>query len=135
MQVRVFPEIILGILLPIFLISEIIVLRIGLKLVKAEERKNFKFVIVSFIIQIVALVFINSPFIFMGLTGAFESGPPDPAIITIFILLSIFIEINLINAIHKVGIKAAVFIFILILIPIFIFGGLIGYLFTMANIR
>ncbi|MFO8018943.1 MAG: hypothetical protein R6U96_09930 [Promethearchaeia archaeon] len=127
-QIRLFPEFILGILLPIFLISEIIVFKIGLYLVKAEERKKFKFVIVSFIIQILVLAFINSPFIFMALMGAYESGSPDLSMAIIFVLFSVFIEINIINAIHKVGFKAAVFIFMLMLIPVFIFGGIIGYL-------
>ena len=130
---RLFPDFILMVLLPIFLIVELIVLFIGLKLVKAEERNSFKFVVVSFIIQILTLFFINSPFIFMGLTGAFNNGGPDPLIIILFIMLSIFIDINIINAIHKIGLKRALFVFLLMLIPIFIFGGLIGYLVSMAN--
>jgi hypothetical protein len=117
------------ILLGLFIGGGIILLKLGLIFTKAETKRDMQWVAISFFIQIATIFFISSPLFLMGIIGAFDEGPPIGAIIPI-ILLSAFIDLNLINIIHKLGIKRAIWIVILIIGPIIASMYIIGDLFA-----
>ncbi len=108
------------IILIIILIGvDIFLLKLGLLITKAEYRTRIKWVALSFLIQFGAIFFISSPMLILGITGAFYEGPPVSAII-LAIVGSIFLDFNIINVIHRVGLKRSFIIAIIILIPIII---------------
>ncbi len=125
---RLWPEFILIVILPILLLSEIITLKIALKITKAEERRKFKFCAMSFLIQAGVILFIASPLILLGLAGGFDEYGPNPLLIIATIALAIFIELNLLNVIHKIGIKRALIVFGIMMIPVVILGVLVSIL-------
>ncbi len=112
----------------VLIIADIFLLKLGLILTKAEYRTKIKWVAISFLIQFGAIFFISSPMLILGFTGAFHEGPPVGAII-LAIVGSIFLDLNLINVIHKIGLTRSVIVTIIILIPIiFAMSFLIPYL-------
>jgi hypothetical protein len=108
------------------IIVDIFILKIGLAITKTEEKSSFKWVAGSFGIQFGLVFFISSPMILEGLTGGFSNGGPNPLIISLVIIFSLFIDINLINVIHKIGLKKSIIIGFLIMVPITVAMWLIG---------
>lgn len=99
----------------------IIVLRLPFYfLIRRGDRTSFKWVTYSVLIQVGITVFICSPLIILGLLGEFQKGPPNPGLIVAFALLSFFIDLNVVNVIHKNGMKKSVFV-ALIVVPITIY--------------
>jgi len=120
-QMVLSPELIILIVAPIiFIISEIIFLKIGLKITKAEKRTNLKWVVGSLFIQIGLIAFIGVPLIIMGVSGEFDDGGPNLAIFIPLLIIGIFLEINLINVIHEPGFGKSIVVFIFFVIPIVI---------------
>jgi hypothetical protein len=117
------------ILLGIFIGGGIILLKLSLLFTKAETNTHIRWVAISFFIQFIAVFFISAPLFLMGISGTFDEGPPVGAIIPI-IILSAFINLNLINIIHKLGIKRAIWVLILIIGPIIASMFIIGELFA-----
>jgi len=109
----------------VLLIADIFILKIGLMMTKAQTKRNLKWVAISFLIQFGVIFFISLPTFLMGMTGAYEEGP-DPGIIIPIILLSLFIDINVINVLHKIGIKRSVIVAFLILVPIILAMVILG---------
>lgn len=105
------------ILLGLFIGGGIILLKLGLIITQAETKRDMKWVAISFLIQFVVVFFISTPLFLMGIIGAFDEGPPFGAIIPI-IILSAFIDLNVINIIHRLGLKRAIWVLILIIGPI-----------------
>ncbi len=116
---RVFPDFIIF-MLSIFAISEIVALKIGLIITKAQDKRNMKWVLISFAIQVGIFFFIASPLILMGMTGSFQQGGPNPLLVIIFILLALFVDLNILNVLHKLGFKRALIVFGLMMIPFII---------------
>ncbi|MHA1147363.1 MAG: hypothetical protein ACTSR8_03880 [Promethearchaeota archaeon] len=116
---RFFPEFVFFFLLPILFTVEVVVLKIALSLTHAPEKKNLKWVLASFGIQIAVIFFVASPLILMGMTGGFD-GEESGGLITAFIFLALFIDMNILNVIHKLGMKKAFIVFIAMLIPFFV---------------
>ena len=118
-RIRFFPEFVFYFLIPILCIVEIVVLKIGLSVTHAPEKKGFKWVLASFAIQIAVIFFVASPLMLMGMAGGFDGGESG-GLITAFVLLALFIDINILNVIHKLGMKKAVAVFLLMMIPFFV---------------
>ncbi len=114
-------------LLPILFIVALILLKIGLVVAKAEEKTSMKWVLISFGIQVGLAFFISSPLMLIGIAGGFEGGP-DIALIIIAIIVSCFVDLNVLNAIHKLGMKRAFIIFVLIAVPLIMVVSMIFYL-------
>jgi len=118
------------IILAALLIGDILLLKLFLIITKSESKKEIKWVAISFGIQFGLIFFICLPLFIIGLTGGFDEHGPDPGIIIPFILLSMFIDLNLINIIHKIGIKRSLIVAFFISAPIitamFILGPLIA---------
>jgi len=96
-----------------FLIA-LVLFKIGLKVTKAPERTSIKWVLISFGIQIGIFFFLASPLILIGMT---ENQTPPFVLIIIFIILALFLDVHVLNIIHKLGIKRAVLCFMFIVVP------------------
>jgi len=99
----------------VLIVVDILILKIGLVITKAEEKKSMKWVAGSFGIQFGMIFFISSPLILYAMMGRFQG---DPAIIAPVVLFSVFIDLNLINVIHKIGLKRSLVVVIFVVGPI-----------------
>ncbi|UCD00918.1 MAG: hypothetical protein JSV23_08525 [Promethearchaeota archaeon] len=102
----------------IIIVADIFVLKIGLAITKAEDKTNFKWVAGSFGIQFGMIFFISLPMLLMGFMGAYSDGGPDPAIIALTLIFSAFIDLHIVNVLHKLGLKRSLIIVILIMGPL-----------------
>ena len=93
----------------------VLILKLGLKITKAEFRTNMKWVAGSFGIQFGIIFFISSPLILYGMIGKFQG---NPGVIAPVILFSVFIDLNVINIIHKIGLKRSLVVVIFVVVPI-----------------
>ena len=116
------PEWVIGIiyLIVIAFIIGLILLKIGLLISKAETRTGFKWLLGSFGIQVGMFFFVGSPLILLGISGAFGEQGPEVILIIIFLVLALFIEVNLLNIIHRLGILRALLVFGLMVAPFLI---------------
>lgn len=92
----------------------LILLKIGLRISKAETRTSFKWLLGSYGIQVGMFFFVGSPLILFGIVAEQET---DVALIIIFVILAVFMDIHLLNFLHQLGIKRALLVFALISIP------------------
>ena len=125
-QDGMFPLMPLLVLIPIFIITEILLLKIGLLIVKARERKSMHWVIISVFTQIGAIFLTFLPLLMFGIAG--EITGSNIAAIILMSLLAILIDFNLINVLHRLGIKRSLIVFLFFAIPLIIFGNLFGFL-------
>jgi len=107
------------IIIVVLIVVDIFLLKFSLLLTKAEYRTRIKWVGVSFLVQFGAIFLVSSPILILGFAGALSdfSGPPFQLIIPA-ILASVFLDFNLINVIHKVGLKRSLLVSVIILVPI-----------------
>ncbi|MHA1641479.1 MAG: hypothetical protein ACTSUX_12090 [Promethearchaeota archaeon] len=111
----------------IALLLSILFLKMGLAFTKAKARTNFKWVIISYFIQLLMIAFILSPGFLLASAGAFSEGP-NPMDIIMPIIIIFLVEINIINVIHKTGLGSALLTFILMLVPLIAGGVVIGFI-------
>ena len=104
----------------VFFIVGLVMLKIGLVATKAETRTGYKWLMGSFGIQVGMFFFVASPLILMGVSGAFGEGGPEIILIIIFIIIALFMDINVLNVLHKLGLKRALLVFALMAIPFLI---------------
>jgi len=105
------------ILIVVLVLGDILLLKVGLAITKAQEKKNMKWVAGSFGIQFGIIFFISSPLLLYGMLGKFEG---NPGVIAPIVLFSVFIDLNLVNVIHKIGLKRSVVVVFLIIGPIIV---------------
>ena len=117
------PFVIAGILI----LVGIIILKIGLAITKAQSKTSFKWVAGSYLIQYAVTLFLSSPMLLNMVLSAMrcmESGLPDcyyesdPGLIGMAVIFSVVLVLNLINIIHKPGLKRSLILTLLILGPI-----------------
>jgi len=122
------PFIIMGVLA----VADIVLLKLALVVTKAQKRNKMNWVAGSFAIQFGIIFIISSPLFFLGFMGNFR-GEPD--VIIPIIILSSFIDLNVINVLHQVGLKRSLGILLLTFVPlIMIMIGLGTTLSQMAQI-
>jgi hypothetical protein len=102
----------------------LILLKLGLVLTKAEVRTSFKWVLVSFASQVGIFFFVGGPLMLLGFAAEMEGGPPG-VLILIFILLALFMGIHVLNVMHKLGIKRAFIVFLMILVPFLVVDAIL----------
>jgi len=117
-QIPEMEEIIPIIIAACLLLGDILILKIGLSITKAREKVNFKWVAGSFGIQFGLIFFISIPMILGGWTGQFSEGGPPITLIILTVIFCGFIDLNVINILHKLGMLRSFIIVILILGPI-----------------
>ena len=98
----------------------LILLKVGLVISKAETRTGFKWLLGSFGIQVGMFFFVGSPLILLGISGAFGQQGPEIILIIIFLVLALFLEVNLLNILHRLGLKRALLVFALMVAPFLI---------------
>ena len=105
------PFIIMGVLA----VVDILLLKLALVLTKAEKRNKIKWVAGSFAIQFGIIFIISSPLFFLGFMGKFQG---QLNVIIPIIILSSFIDLNMINVLHQVGLKRSLGILLLTFVPL-----------------
>ncbi len=103
------------ILMAAFAGGDILLLKLGLTITKAQKRTRMKWVAVSFLIQFGVIFIISSPMFLLGFAGAFDG---DPGVVIPIIILCTFIDLNVINVIHQVGLKRSLIVVSIIILPI-----------------
>jgi hypothetical protein len=116
------PFIIAGILI----LGGIIILKIGLAIAKAQSKTNFKWVAISYILQYGVTLFVSTPMLLEMILQSMECAGggscdymgPDPGFIAMSVIFSVVLVLNLINLIHKPGLKRSFILTLLVLGPI-----------------
>ena len=108
-------KIVLLVLMAAFAGGDILLLKLGLAMTKAQKRTRMKWVAVSFLIQFGVIFIISSPLFLLGFAGKFDG---DPGVIIPIIILCTFIDLNVINVIHQVGLKRSLIVVSIIILPI-----------------
>ncbi|MCK4370915.1 MAG: hypothetical protein KAW03_07590 [Candidatus Lokiarchaeota archaeon] len=103
------------IIVAVLILGDILLLKIGLAITKAQERKNMKWVAGSFGIQFGIILFISSPLLLYGMIGRFDG---NEGVIAPVVLFSVFIDLNVINIIHKIGLKRSIVVVFFVVGPI-----------------
>ena len=99
-------------------IFSVLLLKLGLKFVKAERRRTFKWTAISFFLQVLVIFMIGSPFILLGFANALNDKGPPIGIIIFMVIIAIFIDMNVINVIHRTGLLKSLWPFLLMVVPI-----------------
>ena len=113
------PFIIMGILAA----ADILLLKIALVVTKAKKKTRMKWVAGSFAIQFGIVFIISSPLFLLSILGTFQ-GNFD--VILPIIILSAFIDLNVINVLHQVGLKRSFGILAITLVPIIMVMIILG---------
>ncbi|MFW9882457.1 MAG: hypothetical protein ACFFG0_56060 [Candidatus Thorarchaeota archaeon] len=96
------------------MVGSFLLFAIGIYAAKAQEKTNLKWILGSFFIQFGVIFFVSSPLLLYGMTGQFNG---DPRLIIPVVILSIFIVINMVNVIHKIGLKRSFIVVFLFVLP------------------
>ena len=100
-----------------FIIS-VLLLKLGLRFVKAERRRTFKWTAISSLLQVAVVFMMGSPFILLGFANALNDKGPPMGIIIFMVVIAVFIDMNVINVIHRTGLLKSIWPFLLMAIPI-----------------
>jgi cation transport ATPase len=107
-----------SILVGVGLIASVLLLKLGLRFVKAERRRTFKWTAMSFFLQVLVIFMMGSPFILLGFAKALNDKGPPMGIIIVMVVIAVFIDMNVINVIHRTGLFKSLWPFLLMAIPI-----------------
>jgi len=127
MGIPLIGELIPFIIMGAFAAGDILLLKLALVVTKAQKRTRMKWVAGSFAIQFGIIFIISSPLFLLGFMGSFK-GEPD-AIIPI-VILSAFIDLNVINVLHQVGLKRSSGILLITFVPLIIVMIILGNTFA-----
>lgn len=89
-----------------------VLLKVGLSIVKAEKKTSMKNVLIYYLIYLGTIMFIMMQLMFIEMRGF------NIVAILGLSILAVFIVTNMINIFHDTGIKKAIFITVLLIIPI-----------------
>jgi len=103
------------IMMGVFAVGDIFLLKLALVVTKAQKRRRMKWVAGSFAIQFGIIFIISSPLFLLGFMGSFQ-GEPD--VVIPIVIFSVFIDLNVINVLHQVGLKRSFGILLLTFVPI-----------------
>ncbi|MFX1364851.1 MAG: hypothetical protein ACFFCE_07380 [Promethearchaeota archaeon] len=117
------PPGLIAIIIALILI-DILLLKLTLIITNAQEKRKMKWVAGSFGIQFGIIFFIASPVILYGMIGKIEG--EVIVIVIVLSIFSIFIDLNVINVIHKIGLKKSFVVVIFVAGPIIFAMYLIG---------
>ena len=106
------------IIIAVLLLVGVLLFWIGLAITKAEVKTNTKWVFGSFFLQFGLIFFISTPMILSGVSGGLGSGGFNLGMIAPIIIFSAFIDMQVVNVLHKLGMRRSFIVVILILIPI-----------------
>ena len=107
-----------SILVGVGFLASVLLLKMGLKFVKAQRRRTFKWTAISLFLQILVIFMLGSPFILLGFANALNDKGPPMGIIIFLIVIAVFIDMNVINVIHQTGLLKSIWPFLLMVVPI-----------------
>ena len=112
----------------VFAVGDIFLLKLALVVTKAQKKTRMKWVAVSFLIQFGIIFIISSPLFLLSFLGKFQEDFKVliPIILTIIILSASFIDLNVINVLHQVGLKRSFGILAITLVPIIMVMIILG---------
>ena len=120
-------ELIPFIIMGAFAAGDILLLKLALVITKAQKRTRMKWVAGSFAIQFGIIFIISSPLFLLSFMGKFQG---DLNVIIPIILLSLFIDLNVINVLHQVGLKRSTGILLITFVPLVIVMIILGNIFA-----
>jgi len=120
-------ELIPFIIMGAFAAGDILLLKLALVVTKAQKRTRMKWVAGSFIIQFGIIFIISSPLFLLGFMGKFQG---ELNVIIPIVILSLFIDLNVINVLHQVGLKRSFGILLIIFVPMIIVMIILGNTFA-----
>ena len=120
-------ELIPFIVMGAFAAGDILLLKLALVITKAQKRTRMKWVAGSFAIQFGIVFIISSPLFLLSFMGKFQG---DLNVIIPIILLSLFIDLNVINVLHQVGLKRSTGILLITFVPLVIVMIILGNIFA-----
>jgi hypothetical protein len=97
-------------------VGGILLLKLGLVITKATKRRRMKWVAGSFAIQFGVVFAISSPLFLLGIMGDYHGEPQG---LVPIIIISAFIDFNVINILHQIGLKRSLVVLLLTFVPIF----------------
>ncbi len=109
----------------LLILGDILILKLGLVVVNAKIKRDMKWVAGSFFIQFGLIFFIFTPMILQGSLGEFGQGFPIELMVGA-IVFSAFIDLQVINVLHQLGIKKSLVIVLLIIGPMSLALGLLA---------
>ena len=110
-----------------FAAGDILLLKLALVITKAQKKTRMKWVAGSFLIQFGIIFIISSPLFLLSFMGKFQG---DFDVILPIIILSAFIDLNVINVLHQVGLKRSFGILAITLVPIIMVMIILGNTFS-----
>jgi hypothetical protein len=118
---------------PIFLflgllVADLVLLKIGLVLTKTKRWKKMKWAVASYFIQFGVVFSIGSPLFLLGIIGAFRG---DPAGIIPVVIISAFVDVNVVNVIHRIGLRRSLVVVVIILVPMIFIMSQLGDVLSM----
>ena len=122
---KLFPIILMAALA----VGDILLLKLGLVITKSQTRTRMKWIAGSFLIQFGIVFIISSPLFLLGIIGAYQGQPQGMVPV---ILFSVFIDLNIINILHKIGLKRSFVVVVLTFVPIFLIMVVFGM--NMSNL-
>jgi len=114
------------ILMVAFAGGDILLLKFGLVITKSQRRTRMKWVAGSFLIQFALIFIISSPLFLLGAIGAFRG--EDSGVIIIIIVIFAFIDLNVVNILHQIGLKRSLVIVVIVLVPLVFIMNFLGNL-------
>jgi len=120
-------ELIPFIIMGAFAAGDILLLKLALVVTKAQKRTRMKWVAGSFAIQFGIIFIVSSPLFLLAFMGSFK-GELD--VIIPIVILSLFIDLNVINILHQVGLKRSFGILLITFVPLIIVMIILGNTFA-----
>lgn len=124
-----FPLMIAGVTFGMMATTWIPLLKIGLIITKAEVKREWKWVLTSSLIQAGLCFFIMAPIFINMFTFTGEDYGPEgdemAGLIIGLLALGMFINLQVINAFHQIGMKRALIIFVMEIIPVIVIMSIV----------
>ncbi|MBY9015809.1 MAG: hypothetical protein KGD68_08975 [Candidatus Lokiarchaeota archaeon] len=108
-------ELIPFIMMGVLAAADILLLKLALVITNAQKKTRMKWVAGSFLIQFGIIFIISSPLFLLSFMGSFHG---DADVIIPIVILSVFIDLNVINVLHQVGLKRSFVILLITIVPI-----------------
>jgi hypothetical protein len=98
----------------ILIIADLVLLKIALAVTKTEHWKKMKWATASYFIQFGVVFAVGSPLFLLGMIGAFKG---DPVAIIPIVFIAAFADVNIVNIIHRIGLRRSLIVVIFIIVP------------------
>ena len=108
------PEMESFLLIAILIIVDLVLLKVALAVTKTQRWKNMKWAAASYFIQFGIVFAVGSPLFLLGMIGAFDG---NPGAIVPIVIIAAFADVNIVNIIHRIGLRRSIIVVIFIIVP------------------